>query len=291
LTKALEISGRSSGVEQGAVVAMRPNGQVVAIVGGVDHTKSEWNNATQARRQPGSAFKLFVYLAALERGIRPTDYVSDDGPIKVQSGLEVQNDGALYRGRITLADALAYSSNVATIELIRGHVKQVIEIAKRLGVTAELDEVEGLALGVNEVTLLEMVTAYAAIVNNGLLPVSRSIEHIKDDAGKHALHPEADRAKRVLKPEIAKAMQEMLTGVVRRGTGAAANPGIWAAGKSGTTDLYRDAWFIGFTRNLVVGVWMGNERQRPMNGVTGGGLPAHIWRDIVQFDARRRKPA
>ena len=103
------------------------------------------------------------------------------------------------------------------------------------------------------------------------------------------VHPEAHRAKRVLKPEIAKAMQEMLTGVVRKGTAAAANPGIWAAGKSGTTDDYRDAWFIGFTRSLVVGVWMGNEKQRPMNGVTGGGLPAQVWRDIVQFDARRRK--
>ncbi len=291
LTKVLAKSDGSSGVEQGAVIAMRPNGQIVAIVGGVDHTKSEWNNATQARRQPGSAFKLFVYLAALERGMRPTDYVSDDGPITVQSGLEVQNDGALYRGRITLADALAYSSNVAAIELIRGHVKQVIEIAKRLGITAELDEVDGLALGVNEVRLLEMVTAYAAIANNGILPVSRTVERIKDDAGKHAFHPEADRAKRVLKPEIAKAMREMLTGVVRKGTGAAANPGIWAAGKSGTTDDYRDAWFIGFTRSLVVGVWMGNEKQRPMNRVTGGGLPAQIWRDIILFDARRRKPA
>jgi penicillin-binding protein 1A len=289
LANALAKQGARAGVDQGAVVAMRPNGQIVALVGGPDYTRSEWNNATRARRQPGSAFKLFVYLAALERGMRPADYVPDHGPIKLSSGQIVHNHDARYRGDITLAEALAHSSNVAAIMLIRRHVGQVIELARRLGITAELEQIEGLALGVKEVTLLEMVRAYATVANNGVLPAARSIARVRDDTARQAFHPEADRRKPVLKPEIARMMQEMLTGVVRRGTAAAANPGIWAAGKSGTTDLYRDAWFIGFTRGLVVGVWMGNERQQPMKGVTGGGLPAQVWRDIILFDARRRK--
>jgi penicillin-binding protein 1A len=290
LTRTLARHGARLNIEQGALVAMRPNGRIVALVGGADHATSEWNNATQARRQPGSAFKLFVYLAALERGMRPTDLVSDAAPVKLTADKIVSNYDFTYRGQITLAEALACSSNVAAIELIRGHVGQVIDIAKRLGITAKLEEIEGLALGVREVTLLELVRAYAAIANNGILPGSYCVARLKDDAGNHAAYPDADRARRVLTPEIAAMMRDMLTGVFgRKGTAARANPGIWAAGKSGTTDDYRDAWFIGFTRGLVVGVWLGNERQRPMNGVTGGGLPAQIWRELVLFDAKRRK--
>lgn len=290
LTKTLARYGARLSIEQGAVIAMRPSGQIVALVGGIDHTKSEWNNATQARRQPGSAFKLFVYLAALERGMRPTDFVSDYGPIKLSADQIVNNYNSAYYGRITLAEALACSSNVAAIQLIDGHVDQVIEMARRLGITAKLEAIKGLALGVNEVTLLEMVRAYAAIANNGILPGSHSVARLKDDAGNHASYSKADRATRALNPKIAVMMRDMLTGVFgKNGTAKANSPGIWAAGKSGTTDGYRDAWFIGFTRGLVVGVWMGNEKQRPMNGVTGGGLPAQVWRDIVRFDAGRRK--
>ena len=273
--------GRAMNVNSGAVIAMKPDGRILALVGGANYSANQFNAAIGAHRQPGSAFKIFVYLAALERGVSPDDYIADDGPLEYSSGTVIDNYNHLYRGTITVADALAYSSNVAATRLIHKHIDEVIEMARRLGVKGPLKYDDGLALGISEVTLLELTAAYATIANDGILAIPYTVASMEDNMGQAVLRKEEGR--RVLSRMVAEAMSVMLEGVVQKGTGAAARPGVWAAGKTGTTTDYRDAWFIGFTRQIAVGVWLGNRENEPMAKVTGGSLPAQIWRDIIQY--------
>ena len=154
-------------------------------------------------------------------------------------------------------------------------------MAQRLGVKGPLKHDDGLALGISEVTLLELTAAYATIANDGILAVPYMVASVEDNMGQ--VVPRKEEGRRVLSRKVAEAMSVMLEGVVQKGTGAAARPGVWAAGKTGTTTDYRDAWFIGFTRQIAVGVWLGNRENEPMEKVTGGSLPAQIWRDIVQY--------
>ncbi len=284
----LKGEGARRGVGQAALVAMAPDGAVRAMVGGRDWRKSQFNRATQALRQPGSAFKLFVYLAALEAGMTPADTVLD-APLEIR-GWRPRNYTGRYRGRVTLADALAGSINTAAVRLTEkvGRGK-VAAVAQRLGITAPLKIHPSLALGASEVTLLELTGAYAALANRGYAAWPYGIAEIRDGAGATLYRRAGAGAGRVVGPGTLRPLQTMLAGVITRGTGRAARIGRPAAGKTGTSQDSRDAWFIGFTAELVAGVWVGNDDETPMKRVTGGGLPARIWRGFMR-DALKGTP-
>jgi penicillin-binding protein 1A len=276
---------RHPSVEQGAVVVMRPHGALLAMVGGRDYQQTEWNHATQARRQPGSIAKLFVYLAALERGMTPEQTVSD-AHLSV-GGRPVRNFDDRYLGDISMFAALARSSNTTAVRLASGHLTGVREVARRLGLGTDLSgEAGDLALGTYEATLLELTSAYATLVNGGRRVEPYCVEEIRGNRGGSLYGRVARQPEMVIRPQHVRDMCRMLSEVVRSGTGRAADPGVWAAGKTGTTTGNRDAWFIGFTDRLVAGVWLGNTSPLPMTDVTGGGLPARIWRAVITDSMR-----
>lgn len=284
LAAAVKAHGKRLGFDSGAVVVMSPVGEVLAMVGGTDFDRSEWNNVTQARRQPGSAFKLFVYLEALERGLTPASMV-DDSLLELRQAT-IRNHDDTYRGMIPLEEAFARSSNPAAVRLAMGHVPAIQAMARRLGIASELTPEVGLALGIGEVTLLELVAAYAAIANGGRPVTPRGVVKVEDGFERTVWCEPSGRAEPVLAGRHVQAMRGMLAAVVTRGTGKAADPGFFAAGKTGTTDGFHDAVFVGFTERFVAGVWLGNEKRTPMKGVTGGGLPARLWRDIMRDAAK-----
>lgn len=281
LATALIRQGKLAGVSQGAVVVLGRGGEVLAMVGGRDFKTLQWNNATQARRQPGSAFKPFVYLAALERGMHPSSLVRDT-PLKLRAGT-IRNHDGIYREQIPLVEALVHSSNPAAVRLAIGHVPEVQGTARRLGITSPLTNEPGLALGISEVTLLELTGAYAGIAAGGRLVTPETVLAIRDNDERVIWCREPPARRRVVRAEHIRDLDAMLAAAVREGTGRQAAPrGIRAAGKTGTTDDFRDAWFVGYTDRFTVGVWLGNEKPTPMKGVAGGGLPAQIWRGIVE---------
>lgn len=260
---------------QVALVAMRPNGEVVAMIGGRNYRDSPFNRATQARRQPGSTFKLIVYLAALRSGMRP-DSMVDDSPI-TEGDYRPENYGGRYRGEITLKEAFAQSSNVVAVRLYSQLGSATVERAARdLGITTALPDNASVALGSEGVTLVELTAAYAAIAGNyGPVrphalrePEQGMIDRLFD--GRSAL-PSRVRAD----------MLELLQAAVDNGTGRAARLAIPAYGKTGTTQDGRDGLFVGFAGDLVVGVWIGRDDNGPIRGITGGGAPARIWRDFM----------
>ncbi len=278
-------------VEQAALVAMSPSGEVRAMLGGRSYAASQFNRATQAERQPGSAFKLFVYLAALADGMRPEDVISA-APLEVE-GWRPRNDVDEYPAAVTLMDAFALSVNTAAVRLSeevgRG---EVIQMAERLGITSDLRDDPSLALGSSEVHLLELTGAYASVANGGHLVWPQAILRI-EGAGDQVLYRQRAVDDPVLEPSTVRAMTAMLEMALRRGTGRQASLRRFVAGKTGTSSENRDAWFIGFTDQLVVGVWVGNDDGRPMRGVTGGGLPALIFKDFIlraQGDEEFRPP-
>ena len=254
-------------VGQAALIAMRPDGRVVAMVGGTDYAATIFNRATQALRQPGSSFKLFVYLTALDAGNTPATRI-DDSPVVIGDWAP-KNDEGKYRGDISLATAFAASSNMASIKLTQQvGTKAVIAQARKLGVTVPLTDQPSLALGTSGVPLIEMTQAYAAVAA-GRYPVAAT-----------GLPPTAPAPGKTDWPSRAPMLQ-LLQSAVRHGTGAAARLPIATYGKTGTTQNHRDALFIGFAGDLVVGVWVGNDDNSPMNGVVGGGLPAKLWRRFM----------
>ncbi len=269
--------GRGIGVEQAALVAMRPDGRVVAMVGGDDYGATPFNRATQAQRQPGSSFKLFVYLAALNAGMRPGDTV-EDTPLVI-GDYAPRNDEGKYRGRVSLATAFAASSNVAAVRLAQQvGVPAVIAEARKLGVTAPISEYPAMALGTSPMTLIELTQAYAAVAR-GSRPVKATGLDTAPDTGVMATVRETARA---FTPWPSRApMLELLQSAVRNGTGVAARLPIPTYGKTGTTQNHRDALFIGFAGDLVVGVWVGRDDNTPMNGVVGGSVPAKLWRRFM----------
>jgi penicillin-binding protein 1A len=265
----------SLGGAQVAMIAMRPNGEVVAMLGGKDYSKSTFNRATQARRQPGSTFKLFVYLAALRSGLDPDSMIEDE-PLTIGNYSPRNNDGR-YRGRITLRQAFAVSSNVAAVRLAeRVGRKEVIKAARDLGVTSPLAADLTLALGTSDMTLLELTRAYAAVAA-GSYPVKvRGLP--KEDESWFGRFFDG---KRGFKGDSDDMMRELLWNAVNRGTGRAAALRRETFGKTGTTQDHRDAIFVGFAGDLVTAVWVGNDDNSPLKGVQGGGLPARIWRDFM----------
>lgn len=280
VAEALEREGEASGVSQAALVAMAPDGAVLAMVGGRDYSESQFNRAVDARRQPGSTFKLFVYYAALKAGITPRHTVPDE-PMEID-GWTPENFGGEYNGRVTVAEAFVRSLNAASVALAMAvGLDNVVAAARELGIDAELTPTPALALGASGVSLLDLTGAYAS-VRAGVAPVEPwgiASFHASDQDRSFRVGP-ADRPTTDIS-----AHQDELVGllrlVVERGTGQAAAFDGFAAGKTGTSQNNRDAWFVGFSGPLVVGVWVGNDDETPMNDVTGGNLPAKIWREFM----------
>jgi penicillin-binding protein 1A len=273
--------GAAARVQQGAVVALdAATGAVRAMAGGRDYRASQFNRATQARRQPGSAFKPFVFLAAIEKGLSPGDTVSD-APLTIGRWSPGNGHWGSH-GEITLEEALAHSVNTATIRVMAraGGSPAVTAVALRLGLPGPFPRDGSIALGTGEVTLLDLTAAYAAFANGGTRVEPFGIARA-DSAGK-ALAVPRRAPLRVIAAEDVAAMRRMLEAVVSRGTARAAGfPGRLVAGKTGTTQDNRDAWFIGFTGGMVLGVWLGNDDATPMADVSGGTLPARLFHDII----------
>jgi penicillin-binding protein 1A len=277
LTEELAQKGDKNGVSQGALVAMTPDGAVLAMVGGRNYGESQFNRAVAAKRQPGSAFKPFVYLTALEHGLTP-DSVRQDAPIKIK-GWQPENYGHEYFGPVTLSKALALSLNTVSVRLtMEFSPAAVVRTAYRLGIASKLEPNASIALGTSEVSMLELVSGYAPFANGGLAVVPHVIDRITAGNGKVLYARNEQPLGRIIEARYVAMMNEMMAQTLTIGTAhKAALPGWPAAGKTGTSQDFRDAWFIGYTGHLVTGVWLGNDDGTPTKKVTGGGLPVDIW--------------
>ncbi len=280
VARRLEAEGETRNVGQAALVAMTPDGAVLAMVGGRDYAASQFNRATQALRQPGSAFKLFVYLAALESGMSPRARI-DDAPITVE-GWSPRNYDGRFHGPVTLEEAFARSLNTAAVRVSESVGRpEVVKTARRLGLSSRLEATPSLALGTSEVSLLELTGSYATLPNRGFAVRPQGILEMRESSGRSLYRRQQNAGSPVIAQRDAMAIDGMLRATVEWGTGKAAQFDWPAAGKTGTSQESRDAWFIGYTANLVVGVWTGNDDAAPMQDVTGGALPAQIWRDFT----------
>lgn len=281
LNKWMSSEGATKKASQAALLAMQPDGAVRAVIGGVDYAASQYNRAIQAKRQPGSAFKLLVYLAALEAGHTPYTMVSDR-PITIGNWTP-KNYTDDYRGDVTMKEGFYRSINtVAAMLTHRVGPQKVVEMARRLGIRSKLVATPSIALGTNDVTLLEMTTAYADIAAGGKALRPFAIQEIRNKAGRLLYRHPTSGIRQVIATSTVRQMNELLTSVISSGTARKAQIGRPAGGKTGTTQDYRDAWFLGFTPQLVTGVWVGNDNYSPMNKVTGGSLPAQIWADFMK---------
>jgi len=292
LVDELNAKGQKFNVSQGAVVALQPDGAVRALVGGRNYEASQFNRATSARRQPGSSFKPFVYLTAVEQGYRP-DTVVEDAPVAYK-GWAPKNYDRKYRGPITLKDALALSLNTVAVKLnMEVGPKSVAQTAQRLGITSPLQANGSLALGTSEVTPLELVSAYAAFANGGIGVTPYVITEVRTLDGKiiYKRPSNSGGLGRVIDPSVVAMMNEMMHNTFVIGTARKAQvPGWPMAGKTGTTDDYKDAWFVGFTGNLVAGVWLGNDDGTLTKRVTGGNLPTEVWHTFMTAALKDKQP-
>jgi penicillin-binding protein 1A len=285
---ALAGPGAKVDASQGALVAIATDGAVRAMVGGADWGASPFNRATQALRQPGSAFKAIVYLAGLDAGLEPETNLLD-APIKVGT-YAPRNFEHRFKGMVTVEEAFADSINtVAVAVLQRAGIDNVIRWAKRLGITTPLKREAGLALGASEVTLLELTSAYVPFANGGTPVWPYGVSEITDESG-HVLYRRLGSGPGLtIDPRLIAEMNKLLGAVVNYGTGKAARLDRPTFGKTGTNEGYRDAWFIGYSGALTTGVWFGNDDGSPMKNVTGGGLPARTWKQFMT-DAEKSQP-
>ncbi|HWV80899.1 MAG TPA: PBP1A family penicillin-binding protein [Hyphomicrobiaceae bacterium] len=291
LARRLASANAASDTTEGAIVVIDHEGGVRAMVGGRAWSRSQFNRAVRARRQPGSAFKPVLYLAALEAGKTP-DTVVHDRPITI-GGWSPKNDSGTYAGTMTLRQALAHSVNTVAVALQQDiGSARVVAVARRLGITSTLRADASLALGTSEVTLLELTGAYGTLANGGTSISPHVVRRVRTDRG-IVLHARGNSAPTMAAPAVHVAnINSMLHTALVAGTGRrAAFPGHTAAGKTGTTQDNRDAWFVGFTGHLTAGVWVGNDDNSPMRGISGGGLPALIWRDVMVAAHRGLGPA
>lgn len=277
LTEELDRKGATFGVGQGALVALGPDGAIKALVGGRNYADSQFDRAVSAKRQPGSAFKPFVYLAALEGGLTPAS-VRQDAPINIK-GWQPENYSRDYFGPVTLTKALSLSLNTVAVRLgLEIGPKTIVRVAHRLGIVSDLSVNPSIALGTSEVTPLEIVTAYAPFTNGGIGVQPQIIAKVRTAAGKLLYQRKRFSNGRVIDQNYVAMMNTMLqetllTGTARKGS----VPGWQAAGKTGTSQDWRDAWFIGYTSHLVAGVWLGNDDNSPTKKASGGNLPVEIW--------------
>jgi penicillin-binding protein 1A len=282
LVDELALRGQKFDVAQGAIVTMTPDGAVRALVGGRNYAESQYNRAVAARRQPGSAFKPFVYLTALERGLTP-DTVRDDKPVALK-GWKPENYTREYHGPVTLTQALAHSLNTVSVRLtLEFGPVAVAKTAYRLGISSKLDANPSLALGTSEVSLIELTSAYAPFANGGDAVAPHVVERVRTPGGKVLFARAAQNFGRIIEPRYVGMMNSMMRETLLIGTAQKAQlPGWQAAGKTGTSQDFRDAWFIGYTGHLVTGVWLGNDDSSPTKKATGGGLPVEIWSRVMK---------
>lgn len=281
LTARMQAESETENAGEAALVALSPDGQVRAMIGGRDYLASQFNRAAQARRQPGSAFKPIVFLAALERGASPFSVYYDE-PIDLE-GWQPRNFGGDYRGRVSMREALRRSINTVAAQ-IGDEVgpEALVDMAQRLGIQTELPPLPALALGAVEVTLLEMTTAYATIANSGMRRQPVFLLRISNSRGETLWEADPAAAERTVEEADVLTLSTMMQDIVLNGTGTNARLADRpSAGKTGTSQSFRDAWFIGYTADYVAGVWVGNDDDTPTRNVTGGGLPARIWRDFM----------
>ncbi len=290
LSDELNAKGDKFGVEQGALVALDPDGGVKALVGGRNYADSQFNRAIAAKRQPGSAFKPFVYLSALEKGLRP-DTVREDAPISIK-GWNPENYSREYFGPVTLTKALSLSLNTVAVRLgLEVGPKTVVRTAHRLGIGSDLEPNASIALGTSEVTPLELVSAYAAFANGGIGVQPHVIARVRTANGKLLYSRRNANNGRVIEPQYVAMMNAMMEETLLTGTARKAElPGWQAAGKTGTSQDWRDAWFVGYTSYLVAGVWLGNDDGAPTKKVSGGNLPVEIWSRFMK-EAHQGVPA
>jgi len=291
LDDVLAQKGDKLNIGEGALVAMTPDGVVRALVGGRNYAESQFNRAIAARRQPGSAFKPFVYLTALEHGLTP-DTVREDKPISVQ-GWRPENFEHEYLGPVTLTQALANSLNTVSVRLtMEVGPAAVVRTAYRLGIESKLEPNASIALGTSEVSVIELVSAYATFANGGLAVAPHVIERIRGTDGKTLYTRSTQTLGRIVDPRTVGMMNTMMRETLVSGTARRADlPGWLAAGKTGTSQDFRDAWFIGYTSRLVTGVWLGNDDNSPTKKAVGGGLPVEIWSRFMRTAHQGLAPA
>jgi len=286
--------GRDYHAKQAAAVVADLEGAVRAMVGGVDYNISQFNRATDAYRQPGSSFKPYVYATALMNGFKPTSVVVD-GPVCIGNWCP-QNYGKSYSGSVTLIQAITRSINVVPVKLSiamggregpRAGRAKIIQTARRMGIKAPLPDTPSLPIGADEVTVLEHTVAYATFPNRGMAVKPHAILEVRSGSGDTIWRFDRDDTKKptqAIPPQVASDMAMMMSHVVEEGTAKRAIlDGIKSAGKTGTTNSYRDAWFVGYTGNFVCGVWFGNDDYSPLNRMTGGSLPAQTWHEIMAY--------
>jgi penicillin-binding protein 1A len=283
--------GEKLGVSEGALVAMTPDGTVRALVGGKSYEESQFDRAISAKRQPGSAFKPFVYLTALEHGLTP-DTVREDAPIAVR-GWKPENFEHEYFGPVTLTQALANSLNTVSVRLtLEVSPAAVIRTAYRMGIDSQLEPNASIALGTSEVSLFELVSAYAPFANGGFGLMPHVVERIRTTDGKVLYARPAQPLGRIVDARYVAMMNAMMHETLVSGTARHADLPLWqAAGKTGTSQDFRDAWFIGYTSRLVTGVWLGNDDSTPTHKATGGGLPVEIWSRFMKVALRGTAPS
>jgi penicillin-binding protein 1A len=281
IREAIAENGSILNVSQGALVSMDGTGAIRALVGGVEYADSQFNRAVDAKRQPGSAFKPIVYLAAIEAGATP-ETVRVDRPVKIGNWTP-ENYDRKYRGPVTLSEALSQSLNTIAVQMVsETGPKAVADMAARLGIHTKMAKNASIALGTSEVSLLELTSAYAAFSNGGYLAEPFLIKRVTDMDGKVLYERNAVSPAKILDSREVGMMNEMLRRTVEEGTGKAAKFGDWQiAGKTGTTQNFKDALFIGYTANLVTGVWFGNDDGAPTKKITGGGLPAKTFANFM----------
>lgn len=268
-------------VTQGAIVVLDKTGAVKALVGGVDYNISQFNRATQALRQPGSSFKTFLYLAALQNGFKPTDKV-EDLPITIGEWKPTNINGKYY-GEVTLNQAFINSYNLAAVNLSQQlSLDKVISVAKNLGITTPIHKIPSMVLGTSEVKVIDMAAAYATIANNGDLVTPYAIKEVYTKEGYQIYQFSLQPNKKVAKRNAIEQITKMLENAVNNGTGKRAKINGFSAGKTGTSQAYRDAWFVGFTETHTAAVWFGNDDNSPMKKVSGAGLPAETWKKVIE---------
>lgn len=290
LMNTLNEVGEEKKISQGAAVVMGHDGAVLGMMGGRNYGESQFNRATQARRQPGSSFKPFVYLAAIEKGWRPYDTIMDE---PITSGrYRPKNFAGQYYGEVDIQTALTFSLNTVAYQLIKDiGPDAVVDVARRLGIISPLQADLSLALGTYGVSPLELTSAYAVIANGGYAVFPYAITKIEDEDGNtHYTRPRTTKTRLVASPSAIYDLQSMMRSVVENGTGRGAAQGFPVAGKTGTSQEYRDAWFAGYSDRLVTVVWVGNDDNESTKRVTGGSVPAQIWSKIMRNSQHAFRP-
>lgn len=288
LTTAIDNAEELQFVSQGAVISLSPDGAILGMVGGYDYGQSQFNRTTQAKRAPGSAFKPFVYLSALEKGWKPSDKILD-APITTGT-YRPKNFAGKYYGTVTLETALAKSMNTATIRLAKDiGMSPILKTAKSLGITSKMERDLSLTLGSSGVSMLEMATGYAVLANGGYRVFPYAITRITNGEGRVLFKRSPPKSyQSIIRRKHVRAISSMMESVINEGTGRRARMPFPASGKTGTSQNSRDAWFVGYTNKIVSVVWLGNDDNSPMRRITGGGLPAEIWRDVMLYGNKSR---